>query len=287
MVVELSSLAGLMGSIYARRGGETDAVATAIFEHTLPRHADDDLPRTMPGVVLAIADRVDALTALFAVGAQPSGSNDPYALRRAAAGLAQIIVAHNLDIDLDDVFRYGSTLQSVAMSEEAMADLRAFFARRFEQRLLDDGHPAMLVRAVMRNAARPALASRVLQELEGLVGSESLARVGAAYRRAQRITKGVASSDVDRDLFESEAEEHLWAAYQAAADRLGTDRPTSLSALIDASSDLTAAIDAFFDEVLVMAENGAVRANRLALLANVRDLGTGLVDWDSVPDFLP
>src|SRR5439155_4775366 len=81
MVVELSSLAGLMGSIYARRGGETDAVATAIFEHTLPRHADDDLPRTIPGAVLAIADRVDALTALFAAGAQPSGSNDPYALR--------------------------------------------------------------------------------------------------------------------------------------------------------------------------------------------------------------
>jgi glycyl-tRNA synthetase len=284
MVVELSSLAGLMGSIYARRGGETDVVATAIFEHTLPRHADDDLPRTIPGVVLAIADRVDALTALFAVGAQPSGSNDPYALRRAAAGLAQIIVARDLDIDLDDLFGFGSTLQSVAMSDEAMADLRAFFARRFEQRLLDDGHPAMLVRAVMRHAARPALASRLLTELEALVGSESLAKVGAAYRRAARITKGVVSSEVHQDLFESEAEANLWAAYQAAADKLGTDRTTSLSTLVDASSDLATAIDSFFDDVLVMAENGAVRANRLALLARVRDLGTGLVDWDAVPE---
>lgn len=284
MVVELSSLAGLMGSIYARRAGEPEAVADAILEHTLPRHAGDILPRTMPGAVLAIADRVDALTALFAVGAQPSGSNDPYALRRAAGGLSQILVASDLDLDVNELFAYAATLQPVAMSDEAMSDLRAFFGRRFEHRLLDDGHAASLVQAVMPNASRPALAATVLGELEHLAGSESLATVGAAYRRAQRITKGTTASTVDPDLFEGDAERDLWAAYQATVGRLGTDRPQSLRTLVDASAELATTINAFFDDVLVMAEDEAVRANRLALIATVRDLGCGLVDWDAVPD---
>ena len=92
------------------------------------------------------------------------------------------------------------------------------------------------------------------------------------------------SSEVHPDLFEGEAEANLWAAYRAAIDRLGTDQSQRLSTLVDASTDLATAIDSFFDDALVMVENKDVRANRLALLARVRDLGTGLVDWDAVPE---
>jgi glycyl-tRNA synthetase len=282
MVVELSSLAGQMGRVYALRQGETPEVADAIFEHTLPRQAGDRLPTSLVGAVLAVADRADAIAALFSVGAQPSGSADPYGLRRAASGLVQIIVAHRLPLDLRDLFAAAAKHQAVAISPAATEELLDFVRRRLEQRLLDDGHRADLVRAVLVVAHRPARSVAVLAELESLLADEEFRAVATAYRRSLRIARGATPGGVDPLLFEDPAEAALWSAYQSAA--LDLSAATSLREFVARFAPLVAPINAFFEEVLVMAEDPAVKANRLRLLSTLVAPGAALVDWNAIAD---
>ncbi len=206
MVVELSTLAGQMGRIYARRQGETPEVADAIFEHTLPRQAGDQLPRSTVGAVLAVADRADALAALFAVGAQPSGSADPYGLRRAASGLIAIVLAHQMPVDLRALFAAAASCQAVAITGAATEELLDFVRRRLEQRLLDEGHRADLVRAVLAAADQPARSVATLAELETLLTEDDFRATATAYRRCLRIAKGTAAAPVDPALFDDPAE---------------------------------------------------------------------------------
>ena len=282
MVVELSSLAGQMGRVYALRQGEKPEVADAIFEATLPRQAGDQLPTSRIGAVLAVADRADALAALFAVGAQPSGSADPYGLRRAASGLIAIVTEHHLPINLRSLFAEAARHQAVAITPEATEELLDFVRRRLEQRLLDGGHRADLVRAVLVAADRPARAVAVLGELESLLPEPEFREVATAYRRSLRIARDAPAGDVDPALFEDRAEAELWSAYQAAVPALAT--AGGLGAFAAAFAPLVAPINAFFEAVLVMADDPAVRANRLRLLAALVAPGVDLVDWNAIAD---
>jgi glycyl-tRNA synthetase len=282
MVVELSTLAGQMGRIYALRQGEAPEVADAIFEHTLPRQAGDRVPESTVGAVLAIADRADALTALFAVGAQPSGSADPYGLRRAASGLVAIVLAHQLPVDLRALFDEAARHQAVAITPAAAEELLDFVRRRLEQRLLDEGHRADLVRAVLVVADRPAAGVATLIELEGLLADEGFRTVATAYRRSLRIAKGVEAGPVDPARFEDPAEAALWDAFQAVAADLGS--ATTLGQFAGRFATLVDPINAFFEQVLVMAEDPDVRANRLRLLAQLVAPGAAFVDWNAIAD---
>jgi glycyl-tRNA synthetase len=271
-----------MGRVYALRQGEKPEVADAIFEATLPRQAGDQLPTSRVGAVLAVADRADALAALFAVGAQPSGSADPYGLRRAASGLIAIITGHHLPINLRSLFAEAARHQAVAITPEATEELLDFVRRRLEQRLLDEGHRADLVRAVLVAAERPARAVAVLAELEELLPNAEFREVATAYRRSLRIARDAPPGDVDRALFEDPAEAALWSAYQAAVPALtGAD---GLRQFASAFAPLVAPINAFFEAVLVMAKDPAVRANRLRLLAALVAPGVDLVDWNAIAD---
>ncbi|HEX3425209.1 MAG TPA: glycine--tRNA ligase [Acidimicrobiales bacterium] len=282
MVVELSTLAGQMGRIYALRQGEPPEVAEAIFEATLPRHAGDRLPRSRVGAILSVADRVDALAALFAVGAQPSGSADPYGLRRAASGLVAVLVDQDLPVDLRDLFAEAATHQAVAISPVATEELLEFVRRRLEQRLLDEGHRADLVRAVLAVSDQPARAVATLAELEGLLGEERFRTTATAYRRSLRIAKAMAPGAVDPALFEDPAEAALWKSYQAVADELAA--AGTLRRFAETFETLVEPIDAFFDQVLVMADDEAVRTNRLRLLATLVAPGGRFVDWNAIAD---
>jgi glycyl-tRNA synthetase len=322
MVVELSTLAGQMGRIYALRQGETAEVANAIFEHTLPRQAGDRLPESTIGAVMAIADRADALTALFSVGAQPSGSADPYGLRRAASGLVSIVLDRNLPVDLRALFAAAASRQAVPITPEASEELLDFVRRRLEQRLLDEGHRADLVRAVLPsrhqqlqgdrkrladhvrglddppstgvssappidlNTAgadeRPARQVAILGEVEGLLEEESFRTMATAYRRCLRIAKGVAPGRVDPALFEDGAEIALWAASQARAEALAGAE--TLHRFVEEFAPLVDPVNAFFEQVMVMAEDPAVRANRLSLLAQLVAPGARFMDWNAIAD---
>jgi len=281
MVVELSSLAGQMGRIYARHQGESPPVADAIFEHTLPRHAGDQLPTSRIGAVLAVADRADALAALFSVGAQPSGSADPYGLRRAAAGLVAIVLAQQFPIDLRTLFAAAAERQAVAITPAATEELLDFVRRRLEQRLLDEGHRADLVRAVLAGSDRPARSVATLTELEALLEDEAFRTVATAYRRCLRITKGAQSGAPDPALFTDPAETALWDAYQAdAAD----EAPPTLAQFAAWFAPLVEPINAFFEQVMVMAEDPDVRANRLGLLSTLVSPGAAFMDWNAIAD---
>jgi glycyl-tRNA synthetase len=282
MVVELSILAGQMGRIYALRQGEAPEVADAIFEHTLPRQAGDRLPQSRVGAVLAIADRADALAALFAVGAQPSGSADPYGLRRAASGLVAIVLAHRLPVDLRALFEEAARHQAVAITPDATEELLDFARRRLEQRLLDEGHRADLVRAVLVVADRPAASVATLIELERLLPDVGFRTVATAYRRSLRIAKSVDAGPVDPSRFEDPFEGALWDAYQAVATDLTSAE--TLGQFAARFATLVDPINAFFEQVLVMAEDPEVRANRLQLLAQLVAPGAGFVDWNAIAD---
>jgi glycyl-tRNA synthetase len=282
MVVELTSLAGVMAREYALRAGEPEAVAQVLFDMERPRSATDSLPTSEVGALLALADRFDLMVSLFAVGAQPTGSSDPFGLRRAATGVVGILRAHR---DLRPVtLELGLAAaadqvrgQGIAVSEDILAEVVEFIVRRYEQQLLDAGHDYQLVAAVLPLASAPASADESLAELERRVGDPELSALAAALQRVRRIVPaGVAAHYTPATLVEP-AEQAL----HQALTKVPRDHAT-LSEFIVAAGALTAPINTFFDEVLVMADDEDLRAARLGLLATIRDLAAPVLDWQAL-----
>jgi len=282
MVIELSGLAGTMAREYARRAGEDEAVALALYEMELPRSAGDALPGSVAGAVLAAADRLDLLAGLFAVGSAPTGSSDPFGLRRAALALTAILrdVPRLAPVTVGDGLALAARHQPVAVTPGALAEAERFIARRLEQNLLDEGRPVNAVRAVLPLAGAPARAARAAADLEGLLGSPPFERLTTALQRVLRIVPDAAEAGYDPDLFTEPAEHALHEAFTRVTAEL-TGRP-SLPEFADAAFALVAPIDAYFDDVMVMAEDPGVRANRLGLLAAVRDAVAPVLDWREI-----
>jgi glycyl-tRNA synthetase beta chain (EC 6.1.1.14) len=280
MVVELPGLAGVMAREYARRAGEPEPVAQALFETELPRSASDSLPKTRPGALLALADRFDLITGLFAIGAMPTGSSDPYGLRRAALGVVSILRAHpELEpITLTHGLRLAAIHQSVPVSDDVLDQVTSFIARRFEQHLLDAGHPHQLVQAVLPLAGTPARLDLTLAELAQRAGDPSFVSLAEALGRVRRILPSDASADYDPAMLTEPAELALHEAVTKLQASLG-DQPTGLARFVDAAQPLVGPINNFFDAVLVMAKDPQVRYQRLGLLAAIRNLADSVLDW--------
>ncbi len=284
MVVEMTSLQGEMGRIYALHSGEDPAVAEAIYEHYLPRHAGDQLPQTPVGVLLAIADRLDSLAGLFAAGLQPTGARDPYGLRRMAMGLVQILVGHGLELDL----RHGLQLAAHGLPLKAPADLvercLEFIRQRQHGVLLAEGHRHDVVEAVLAaQGRRPAAAKRAVEELERWMARDDWPQILQAYARCVRILGAKDVGEVNPALFEQEAERELFAAVQQA--EAAPRAQGSVEDFLRAFQPMIPAISRFFEDVLVMAEDQALRRNRLALLARVRALADGVADLSRLEGF--
>ncbi|TWF93338.1 glycine--tRNA ligase [Saccharopolyspora dendranthemae] len=282
MVVELSGLAGTMAREYALRSGETPAVATALVEMEQPRGAGDTLPESTPGAVLALADRFDLLASLFAIGANPTGSSDPFGLRRAAGGVVTILRATpaagavtlraGLEAASAEVAVQGSTL-----SDEALAEAHDFVIRRYEQQLLDADHEHRLVQAVLPLADAPAVADATLAELEKRIDDEDFAALVAVIQRARRIVPEGTAPSYDADVLTDQAERDLHSEVAAVSGRLSG--AASLAEFLSIAAPLVAPVNRFFDEVMVMAEDPALRAARLGLLATITALADDYLDW--------
>jgi glycyl-tRNA synthetase len=283
MVIELSSLAGVMAREYAARAGESDAVAAALYEMELPRAAGDALPETAPGALLAVADRLDLLAGLFGIGAVPSGSSDPYGLRRAALGLTAILRARPglSAITVPGGLAVAARHQPVDVGQAALAEAEQFVVRRFEQALLDAGHPVNVVRAVLPHAATPAHAEQAAGDLEKLLGDERFQRLATALQRVLRIVPAQTAAGYDPAAFTDPAEGRLHDTFTQVKAALG-EGPVSLPEFTAEALPLAEPIDEYFDEVLVMAKDPALRANRLGLLAAIRDVVADIVDWREV-----
>ncbi len=284
MVIELTSLAGVMAREYAARSGEPQAVAEALFDMERPRSSADRPPATAPGAVLALADRFDMLVGLFAVGAAPTGSSDPFGLRRAAAGVIAILRAHPSlsDVTLSRGLAAAAAhvrAQGIEVREETLAEVAEFVVRRYEQQLLDAGHDHRHVAAVLPLADAPAAAEATLREIEQRVGDAEFAALVAALQRVRRIVPADTAAEYDPARLTEPAEAALHQELVKAKDAMATP---ALADFVLAATPLTAPINTFFDDILVMAEDAQVRAARLGLLATIRDLAAPVLDWQAL-----
>ena len=263
LVREFPDLEGYIGAEYARLAGYPDAVTKAIEEQYLPDASGGPLPRTEPGKVLATADKLDTLRVAFELGHKPSGSRDPYGLRRAAIGLVRLALEGGLTIDRDLL----------------PDDVRDFVEERLES-LLDV--PVEYVRAARASTA-PDLGgvARRAEELYAERDSQAFDGVYTAYDRAHRLAgkSDEAAAQLNRSLLHEEAERALAAGLAQVAVETNGD----LAAALESGAQLAPLMERFFEEVLVMDEDAAVRANRLRLLLDVRDTLGALGDFSQIP----
>ncbi|MFI7372468.1 glycine--tRNA ligase [Actinoplanes sp. NPDC049668] len=282
LVTEMTSLAGVMARDYALGAGESEAVARAVYESELPRNTGDDLPATTEGALLSLADRLDLFVGLAATVGLPTSSSDPFAVRRAVLGLVAVHRAHPAlaALSLDDALAAAATLQPVPVTAEVLSACGVFLAKRFEQALIEENRPLDRVRAVLPQYARPSLAVGLLDQLDSLVAADSdFVAVVAAIQRARRIVPQDTPAQYDPEVLKEPAEIALHEAVAATVADLRSAPDPDLVRFTAATGRIVAPIADFFDDVFVMADDPTIRKARLGLLATVRDLGAGLLDW--------
>ncbi|MEV0443327.1 glycine--tRNA ligase [Streptomyces spectabilis] len=289
LVTELTSLAGTMAYEYALRGGEPETVARALYEMELPRSTGDALPLTTPGAILALADRFDLLVGLFAVGAEPTGSSDPFGLRRAAQGVVSILrhTPAMKGVTLSQGLSAAATrlcAQGVDVSREQVAEVHAFVVKRYEQQLLSQGTEFRKIAAVLRLADMPAAADATLAALEQHIGTPDFVALAGALQRVQHIVAAAppeSYTDGELALLVAPAERGLYEAFQQLAREMD-GAPTGLERFVKSSRTLVRAVVTFFDEVLVMAQEPELKAARLLLLSEIGKLATRVLDWSAL-----
>ena len=286
MVVEMTSLQGIMGREYARLSGESDAVATAIFEAYLPRSQGDSLPAAQPGLTLGLANRLDSLVGLFAVGLAPTATADPFGLRRDALGLVQALVGLAQPFDLRPAIRAAAELMPIQAGKTVLVDVLSFVRDRLYAWLRDQGLPHDVVAAVLAEQAHdPYRAAAAARELAALTQAPDWADVFTAYARCKRIVRALPETyALAPEHYTEEATRGLYDTWQMAN---GKWQITSgeVSVLAEVLRDLQAPINRFFTDVLVMAEDPAVRQARLALLQRIAALPDGIADLSQLQGF--
>lgn len=287
MVIEFTSLAGIMGRHYALREGYSQEIADAIFERVLPRFAGDDLPKTDAGILLSVADRLDSLVGLFAVGCQPSATSDPFGLRRLSHGLVQVLVENKKNVDLNMAIQIAADVQPLHISPSVINDVHLFVTRRLEQLLVDQGVSVEIVRSILSERANtPFLASLSAVQMKNLSESDTFKKVVEAYSRPTKIIRGKSidhALEVDGALFQLEEEKALWNAFQSVQSRINPS--VGIDVFIEASVQLIQPLEDFFNNVFVMAEDENLRKNRLALLGRIASLPRGIADLSLLPGF--
>jgi glycyl-tRNA synthetase beta chain len=286
MVYEFPELQGIMGREYALLHGETETVAEAIFEHYLPRNAGDVLPKTMPGTVLSIAEKMDTIVASFAIGLKVSGSQDPYGLRRQAAGVVANLLHHRLALNLaelveDALAELAAQGKGKIAPEEVKREVLEFFNLRLESLLQDQGVRYDVINAVLAVAHGDALSTvaRAKTVMGHLEDARFLPAV-ESFKRANNLAKKAEGTDVSEQHLQDEAEKNLFKRVAAVEEAIESEvAARNFDAVLAELFTLKADIDLFFEKVMVMAEDENVRRNRLNLLKRL------IVNVEKVADF--
>ncbi len=285
MVVEMTSLQGVMGYYYALASGEEETVALAIREQYLPSSADDPAPTTLPGLVLGLADRLDSLAGLFAAGLAPTGSKDPFAQRRAALGLVGNLIHWDLDLDLGLALDAAIQDLPIEISPEDRDACLNFIKDRLHNYLRDEGYPYDVVDAVVAaQGHNPASTFRAVQLLTEWVQKDDWELTLDSYARCVRITRDLDQRfDADETLFVEKEEKALGKAVAKAA---AADLPPGdLAVFFKLFTPLVPLITDYFDNVLVMDEDQKIRENRLGLLQDISGLADGILDMTRLEGF--
>ena len=283
MVFEFTDTQGVMGMHYARHDGEDEEVAVALNEQYMPRFAGDELPKSLVASAVALADKFDTLTGIFGIGQAPKGSADPFALRRAALGALRIIVEKNLPLDLEDLVKKSATLFGAKLTNQnVVADVVDFMLGRFRAWYQDEGIAVDVIQAVLaRRPTRPAdfdARVRAVSHFRTLDSAEALA---AANKRVSNILAkaDAAIGEINLTACVEPAEKALAEAVLALRTEV---QPLiaqgDYTAVLDKLANLRAPVDSFFDNVMVNAEDPALRQNRLAILNTLQGLFLQVAD---------
>ncbi|HCS41089.1 MAG TPA: glycine--tRNA ligase subunit alpha/beta [Anaerolineaceae bacterium] len=285
MVVENTSLQGVMGRYYAKASGENEEVAQALFEHYLPRFMGDAVPSSKVGLVIGLADRLDSLAGLFAAGLAPTGTKDPFAQRRTALGLVQCLSSFDLDFDLKAGLDMASKNMPISVTSESLQASLDFIVGRLKNSLTDQGFHYDVVEAVLaEQQSNPAGVIRAVHELSAWVNHADWATILPAYARCVRITRDQKTIfAVDPANFEEKSEEALYKEIEKVEKT--SRREGSVDDLIKAFQPIIPTVNQFFDAVLVMAENEKVRSNRLGMLQRIAALAKDVADFSCLEGF--
>jgi glycyl-tRNA synthetase beta chain len=287
LVKEFTELQGVVGGLYARAQGFSAAVGDAIYDQYRPVSMEDGVPRTVEGALLAIADKADTIAGMFGLGLEPTGSKDPFALRRAANGIVKILAETSaaVPLSLDEIAAIATRDATVA------AKVRVFFAERLEFYLREArGQAYDVVKAVLAVGSSDVRDAVTRAEaVTSVRGSEDFAAVSSAFKRMKNILtqakeKGItAGPSVDAALLTEPTEKALAARSAELAERVYVLRgEKNYRAALEQIATLRPQVDAFFEAVMVMASDEAVRANRLALLERVLGDFSGIADFSEI-----
>ena len=295
MVREFTELQGIVGGLYARAQGEQDDVADAIYDHYRPVGLDDPIPRNLTGCAVALADKLDSISGCFAVGLVPTGSSDPYALRRAALGVVKIILERKLPVSLSLAVgaaakalitnppKRGVTPEQETQVLEFLLDRAKFVLREREKFGYDE------VNAVFRAGVDDLVdAQKRLVALKAIRKSKNFEPLAVSFKRIRNILeksnfKREESQGVQSELFESAAERELFAAVRTSASKVQAEkRAGKYQEALEVIAGLRKAVDEFFEKVMVMAENEAVRKNRLMMLSEILKEFTTIADFSEL-----
>ena len=265
MVGEFDELQGIMGEKYALLAGEKPAVAAAIREHYLPNSAEGELPESKVGAVLALADKFDTLLSFFSVGLIPSGSNDPYALRRATQGIVRILEAFGWEIPLDELIAELYSLNFASLTYDNQPAVMDFIRARVEK-MMDKAIPKDIREAVLASSTfvvrlQLAASSAIFQKSKEADYKEAVENLSRVFNLAEKAE----ATAIDEALFENDQEKALAAAVT------GLELTEDMAGNLDKLFALSPVIAAFFDNTMVMVDDAAVKANRLALLKALAD----------------
>ncbi|HET6595818.1 MAG TPA: glycine--tRNA ligase subunit beta [Anaerolineales bacterium] len=280
MVMEMTSLQGIIGREYALRSGEQAEVANAIGEQY------QTVPQSKIGLAVALTDRIDSLVGLFAAGLAPTGTKDPFALRRAAIGVVQPLMEHNISLDLKEVIQKAATLQPIQVKVDVQTQVLDFIAGRLRVVLNDMGYFHDVVDAVLaEQAANPAAAAEAVKQLQKWVERDDWETILPGYARCVRIIRSAKVGDrqltVDDRSFVEDAERDLYHAIQSSV----VHRPSSVNELLNIIVKLLPSINTFFDKILVMANDEKIKQNRLALVGQIANLSRGIADLSKLEGF--
>ncbi|WP_261834386.1 glycine--tRNA ligase subunit beta [Vibrio ishigakensis] len=283
MVFEFTDTQGVMGMHYATHDGEDEQVALALYEQYMPRFAGDDLPSTGISSAVAMADKLDTIVGIFGIGQAPKGS-DPFALRRASLGVLRIIVENGYNLDLVDLIREAKVQFGTKLTNENVEqDVIDFMLGRFRAWYQDEGFSVDIIQAVLaRRPTKPAdfdQRVKAVSHFRGLDAAESLA---AANKRVGNILAkfdGELASEIDLALLQEDAEKVLAESVEVLTEALEPAFETgNYQQALSKLAELREPVDAFFDNVMVMADDEALKKNRLTLLNNLRNLFLEIAD---------
>jgi glycyl-tRNA synthetase beta chain len=288
MVYEFTELQGIMGREYALIQDEDPVIAKAIYEHYMPISAGGDLPETDEGSIVSIADKIDTITGCFGVGLIPTGTADPYALRRQALGIINIIINKKYGTKLDELI--DKSLSNLAgklkrTEEETKSDVMNFIKGRFENQLISQGYSYDVVDAVLSTDISDIVrSSEKIEAMEAFKKHPDFEPLAVAFKRVANILKDFKEGSVDPSLFESDAERNLYGAFADIKEKANAyiNEGSYYAEALSEMAKLRKPVDTFFDEVMVMAKDEKVKFNRLSLLEGISKLFGGIADFSKI-----